>query len=87
MNSRKVMLGTVVGLLAGAAIGILLAPDKGSATRRNITTKGGDFLGNFKNRYNSIIDTLTSKLDEAANAGNHPTSDTETTSSLTDRQL
>lgn len=34
MNSGKVVLGALAGLAAGALLGILFAPDKGSETRK-----------------------------------------------------
>ena len=40
MNSGKVVLGVLAGLAAGAALGILFAPDKGTATRKKISKKG-----------------------------------------------
>ena len=38
-NNSKVLLGLLVGAAIGGALGILLAPDKGSETRKRI--KGG----------------------------------------------
>lgn len=36
MSSGKVVLGMLAGLAAGAVLGILFAPEKGSKTRRKI---------------------------------------------------
>ena len=64
MNSGKVVLGAIAGIAAGAVLGILFAPDKGTNTRKKLKEKGKDAAGNLKTRYNDAIDSLTSKLDE-----------------------
>jgi len=43
MSSGKVLLGVLAGVAAGAFLGILFAPEKGSNTRKNISKKGEDF--------------------------------------------
>ncbi|MBS1567511.1 MAG: YtxH domain-containing protein, partial [Bacteroidetes bacterium] len=37
MSAQKILIGTLSGLLAGVAIGMLVAPDKGSETRAKIS--------------------------------------------------
>ena len=39
MNNGKILLGVVAGIVTGAALGLLLAPDKGSSTRRKISRR------------------------------------------------
>jgi gas vesicle protein len=39
MNTGKVLLGLIAGFAAGASIGIILAPDKGSETRKLFSHK------------------------------------------------
>jgi gas vesicle protein len=41
-NTSKILLGFVAGAAIGGALGILLAPDKGSETRRKIVEKGSE---------------------------------------------
>lgn len=54
--SSKVLLGFLAGAAAGALAGILLAPDKGSETRKKIAGKAGDISNSVKNRFNEFID-------------------------------
>ena len=39
MKNGKVLLGVLAGIAAGALIGVLLAPEKGSDMRKNISKK------------------------------------------------
>ena len=62
MNSGKVILGALAGIAAGALIGILFAPDKGSESRNKIVKKGEDYLDSVKEKFNSILDTIAGKF-------------------------
>ena len=61
MKTGKVMLGLLAGVAAGAVLGILFAPDKGSATRKKILSKGEDYADNVKEKFNDAVDALTDK--------------------------
>lgn len=41
-NNSNVLIAAVIGLAAGAVLGILLAPDRGSETRHNLSNSLGD---------------------------------------------
>ncbi|MFT3793279.1 YtxH domain-containing protein [Flavobacterium sp.] len=69
MNTGKVALGVLAGLATGAILGILFAPDKGSVTRKKIADKGKDSLDGLKNRYNHVIDNLSSRLEAVKQNG------------------
>ena len=63
MNTGKVVLGVLAGLAAGAALGILFAPDKGSATRRKISDKGSAYADELGDKLNEFIDSMNAKFD------------------------
>lgn len=69
MDTGKVILGALAGLATGAILGILFAPEKGTETRKKIANKGKDAADELKDNYNSIINSLTSKLESAKNEG------------------
>lgn len=63
MKAGQLLLGALVGLTAGAIIGVLFAPKKGSVTRRFISKKGGAYAGEMKERFNESLDTVNQKID------------------------
>ncbi len=63
MNSGKAFLGVLVGITAGAALGILFAPDKGSNTRKKIVKEGEDLA-------NTLNTKIEEKFDELMNVVN-----------------
>jgi gas vesicle protein len=62
MNASKVVLGVLAGVALGAVAGILLAPDKGAATRKNIADKSTDYAKKLHKSFKSFIDELTEKF-------------------------
>jgi len=59
MSSKNVLLGVLGGLAAGALLGILLAPEKGSDTRKFISKKGMDLADALKEKFNDFLETIT----------------------------
>lgn len=62
MNSGKIVLGVLAGVAAGALLGILFAPDKGSETRRKIVEKGEDLKDSVKEKYNEFATRVDEKF-------------------------
>lgn len=60
MKTEKALLGVFAGIVAGAAIGVLFAPEKGATTRKNISRKGEDLA-------NALNDKIDEKFDELVN--------------------
>ena len=64
MDSGKVFLGLLAGLAAGAVLGILFAPEKGSVTRKKISEKGDEYAENLKEKFSELVDNLSKKIEE-----------------------
>ena len=74
-NTSKILLGFVAGAAIGGALGILLAPDKGSETRRRIVERGsemGESLSSFgesmKDKFNDVVDGVKGSFNRQKNS-------------------
>jgi gas vesicle protein len=78
-TTSKILLGFIAGAAIGGALGILLAPDKGSETRRKIVEKGSDLgdsltdslsgLGEtVKEKFNDVVDGVKGSFNKSRNA-------------------
>jgi gas vesicle protein len=63
MSTSKVIMGFLVGAAVGGALGILLAPDKGSETRRRIKEKGVDIGDSISELGETIKDKVNEMVD------------------------
>lgn len=63
-DSGKVVLGLLAGVAIGATLGILFAPDKGEATRRNIQTRVEDLEDDLEDRFEDFLDDMKQKFSE-----------------------
>jgi len=68
MSTGKILTGVAAGIAAGAIIGILLAPDKGSETRRKIAQKGNDLKDSIKARFSSMVDDVVDEYENTKDA-------------------
>jgi gas vesicle protein len=50
-TSGKILAAVAAGIAAGAVLGILFAPDKGSETRRKMNEKGKKFAEDVKDKF------------------------------------
>jgi gas vesicle protein len=58
MANTKTVLGFLAGAAVGALAGILLAPDKGSETRKKISKKTNDLGDSLKGSFNDFVDGI-----------------------------
>lgn len=65
MKSGKILLGILAGTAAGAMLGILFAPDKGSVTRRRIVEKGEDYVDAVKDKFDELLGDITDRYEKA----------------------
>lgn len=63
MNNQKMLVGLFAGVAVGAALGILFAPEKGSEIRRKISSKGGDYTQNLKDKFGNLVSSATDQVE------------------------
>jgi gas vesicle protein len=66
MGAGKIIIGVVAGAAAGALLGVLFAPDKGSETRQKISRKAQDYADAVKEKFSDLVDNFTSQFESAA---------------------
>lgn len=75
-DNSKVLIGLLTGLAAGAALGLLFAPEKGSETRdrlnqslkdlgESIKDRAADEINNLASLKDKVVGSVTGKLHEA----------------------
>ena len=81
MKTGKIVFGVLAAAAVGAALGILFAPDKGTATRKKISKKGREYAEDLGGKFDDFIQSITTKFesmkDEARLAGNGTTKEGE----------
>jgi gas vesicle protein len=58
MSNSKTLLGFLAGAAVGSILGILFAPDKGTETRRKIGETSGDLTDSLKSKFNDFVDSI-----------------------------
>lgn len=67
-DNSKVVVALLAGLAAGAALGILFAPDKGSDTRDKLGESLKDFGDSIRERAANEINNLSSLKEKVVNS-------------------
>jgi|WetSurSiteA1Bulk_404760.scaffolds.fasta_scaffold451294_1 gas vesicle protein len=65
MKSGSLLLGLLAGFTAGALIGVLYAPDKGSVTRKKISEVGDEYAEELKEKFSDLVDNISRKFEES----------------------
>ena len=65
MSKVNVLLGVLAGVAAGALLGVLLAPDKGSVTRKNLLKESTDYAEGLTEKFDQFIDKIGDKFEVA----------------------
>jgi gas vesicle protein len=60
MSAQKILIGTMTGIIAGVALGLMVAPAKGSETRQKIS----DAADNLKRKLKHLRGSTADELDE-----------------------
>lgn len=61
MNTSKVLLGILGGVAVGAIAGVLLAPDKGSNTRKKLRDSGQGYIDDLKGKLDNLSKEVSNK--------------------------
>jgi gas vesicle protein len=77
MNSSKLLLGVLGGVAAGALMGVLFAPEKGSKTRKKIMNKANDGADVLKDKFDSLLESMNQKYENIWHAKEELISDGE----------
>lgn len=60
-NTSKILTAFALGAVAGAVLGIVFAPGKGSETRRKISEEGKKFTEDLKNKFTEAKEKLANQ--------------------------
>lgn len=64
MSAQKIILGTVSGMLAGVAVGLLIAPMTGEETRQKISSTADEMATGVKDKFSQLSKKASMKAED-----------------------
>lgn len=64
-STSKIIVGTLAGVAAGVAIGLLFAPDSGTETRRKISGTYNDLSESLKEKISDLVGVVKDEYEHA----------------------
>jgi gas vesicle protein len=71
MKTTNILLGVLAGAAVGAIAGVLLAPHKGSKTRKLIVDKGEEYVDDLKEKLSDLSDVISDKYNGITDDAKH----------------
>jgi gas vesicle protein len=65
MSAKRVLVAILIGIGTGAILGVLFAPDRGSATRKKLSKKSSRYMGALRDTAGEYVDTLEETFESA----------------------
>lgn len=78
MKAGKLLLGILSGAAAGAAVGLLFAPKRGSETRRRIADRSNEYMDGTKTKINDLADNISHRYDSVKSKAKNKSKKLET---------
>lgn len=87
MSPSKMVLSVIGSVAAGALMGVLFAPEKGSETRKKIKSKANDGVDALKDKLDSLLETMNNKCENILEAKDKLIAEGETEFNLVKKEF